>query len=175
MTKAAEQQARQPARRCVRVIGIGNRDRGDDGIGWVVAHRLAGRLPADVSLLTRGADMMDIGDDMAGIDALICIDAAAPAGSPGRVRRVDLATGQLGRNGSPASSHAFGLGEVIALAEALGTAPRDIVVYAIEGALFDAGAPVTREVMAVADEVADQVLAEVNRLRGNTREETDDA
>lgn len=119
--------------------------------------------------------MMDLGDDMAGIDALICIDAAAPAGSPGRVRRVDLATGQLERNAAPTSSHAFGLGEVIALAEALGTAPRDIVVYAIEGASFDAGAPITHEVMAVADEVADQVLTEVNRLRGNTREETGDA
>lgn len=175
MTKTTEQQALRPEKRCVRVIGIGNRDRGDDGIGWVVAQRLAGRLPADVSLLTRGADMMDIGDDMAGIDALICIDATAPAGSPGRIQRVDLATGELERNRAPASSHALGLAEVIALAEALGTAPRDIVVYGIEGASFDAGAPITREVMAVVDEVADQVVAEVYRLRRGTREETGDA
>ncbi|MFX1670745.1 hydrogenase maturation protease [Paraburkholderia sp. A2WS-5] len=175
MTKATGEQAFQPGARCVRVIGIGNPDRGDDGIGCLVAHRLASRLPADVSVLTRSGDMMDLGDDMEAVDALICIDAAVPAGSPGRVRRVDLATGQLDRTMSFASSHALGLAEVIALAEALGTAPRDIVVYAIEGASFDAGAPMTPEVMAAADEVVGQVVAEANRLRRNVREGTDNA
>ncbi|MBS2132198.1 hydrogenase maturation protease (plasmid) [Burkholderia thailandensis] len=177
MTKASEPQSLQPATRTVRVIGIGNPDRCDDGIGWLVAQRLAGRLPPDVSVLTRGGDVMDLGDDMLGIDALICIDASAPMGSPGRIRRIDPATGQLDRNTSFTSSHALGLGEVIALAEALGTASRDIVVYAVEGASFDAGAPITPEVMAVADEVARQVSLEVNRLRRkvNVQEGTSDA
>ncbi|WP_042300826.1 hydrogenase maturation protease [Paraburkholderia kururiensis] len=166
MTNAAEIHA--PAR-TVRVIGIGNADRGDDGVGALVAAALAGRLPADVSLLTRGGDMMNLGDDMGGIDALICIDAAAPMGEPGRIRRLDLAAQALPREMPFASSHAFGLADAIALAEALGVAPKDIVVFAIEGACFDVGSPVTPAVAAAVPEATSQVIAEVERLRGANR------
>ncbi|KVQ42530.1 hydrogenase maturation protease [Burkholderia cepacia] len=175
MTDTIEPQARRPAFRSVRVIGVGNPDRGDDGIGCLVAKRLAGRLPADVSLLTRGGDVMDIGDDMADIDALVCIDAAAPTGSPGQISRIDLAGQTLGQGTSFASSHGLGLADAIALAEALGTAPRDIVIYAIEGASFGPGAAITPGVAAAADVVADRVVAEVGRLRRRMKEGSSDA
>jgi hydrogenase maturation protease len=166
MTSAAEPMA--PSR-SVRVIGIGNPDRGDDGVGALVVGELAGHLPADVSLLVRSGDMMNLGDDMAGIDALVCIDASAPMGEPGRIRRVDLATGALERDMSFASSHAFGLADAIALAQALGVASKDIVVYAIEGACFDTGAPITPAVTTAAQTVAGQVVTEVHRLRRGSR------
>ncbi|KVD88275.1 hydrogenase maturation protease [Burkholderia ubonensis] len=175
MTDTIERQVGRPAIRSVRVIGVGNPDRGDDGIGCLVAKRLAGRLPADVSLLTRGGDVMDIGDDMADIDALVCIDAAAPTGSPGRVSRIDLAGQTIGQGTSFSSSHGLGLAEAIALAEALGTASRDIVIYAIEGSSFEHGAAMTPEVAAAADEVAVRVVAEVDRLRRRMKEGSSDA
>jgi len=161
--------------RSVRVIGIGNPDRADDGIGCLVAQRLAGRLPGDVAVLTRSGDMMDIGDDMAGIDALVCIDAARPAGSPGSVTRIDLGSQLLPGGGTFASSHGFGLAQAIELALALGTASQDIVIYAIEGVSFEPGAPMTPEVAAAAQEVVARVVAEVKRLRSGTREEPGDA
>jgi hydrogenase maturation protease len=175
MTDTNGRRAPQQGIRSVRVIGIGNPDRADDGIGCLVARRLAGRLPADVAVLTRGGDVMDIGDDMAGIDALVCIDAAMPAGSPGRVSRIDLGTQALAASRSFTSSHGLGLAQAIALAQALGTASRDIVIYAIEGASFAPGATMTPGVAAVVEDVAARVIAEVGRLRRTLTTEAGDA
>ena len=58
------------------------------------------------------------------------------------------------------SSHAFGLGEAIALGRALGNAPRRIVVYAIEGENFETGAPMSERVAAAVGPVAELVAAE---------------
>ncbi|NLP64725.1 hydrogenase maturation protease [Paraburkholderia sacchari] len=175
MTEPIARQAPLQTTRSVRVIGIGNPDRADDGVGCLVAQRLAGRLPADVAVLTRGGDMMDIGDDMVGIDALVCIDAARPAGSPGSITRIDLEKQLLPGGGTFASSHGFGLAQTIALALALGTASQDIVIYAIEGASFEPGAAMTPEVAAVVQDVAARVVAEVDRLRSGTSKEASDA
>lgn len=158
------------APRRVLVVGMGNPDRGDDGVGARVVRSIAGQLPADVSLVVRTGDVLSLIEDWAGFDALVCVDAAAPATLPGRVHRINLASEQLVREMSFTSSHAFGVAEAIELARALGLAPREMVVYAIEGACFDRGAPITPEVAAAADEVAGRVVAEVERLRRTVTE-----
>lgn len=162
----------------VCVIGVGNPDRGDDGAGPEVARRLAGRLPDDVRVLVRGGDMTQLSDDVAGVDALVCVDAAAPRGVPGRVSRIDSTeTGleALALQASPASSHAFGLAESLALADALGLAPRVTIVYALEGACFDPGAPLTPAVAAAVETVVERVIEEVERLRRAPSTEVPDA
>lgn len=157
------------ADRKVLVLALGNADRGDDGIGALVAAKLAGRLPPHVRLATHAGDMLALLDDWAGFNAVVCVDAAAPQNAAGRICRIDLASDELPRGLSAASSHAFGIAEAIALARALDRAPRDIVVYAIEGRCFEAGAPLTAEVAAAADDAADQVIAEAERLGAPAR------
>ena len=147
------------------VIGLGNPDRGDDGIGAAVVQRLAGRLPQDVASVVAAGDVLSLVGDWEGRDALICVDAAAPLGAPGRVHRIDLGAEDLPRDAARASSHDFGLAEAIALARALGLAPPRIVVFAVEGACFGAGSALTPEVAACCDRVAADVLAEIARLR----------
>jgi hydrogenase maturation protease len=149
----------------VLVVGIGNPDRADDGAGALVATRLAGRLPSDVTLMTRRGDILSLMQDWAGFDAVVCIDAAAPMGVPGRIDRIDAGAGELPHELSFASSHAFGLGETIALSRTLGSLPGRVIVYAVEGAAFEGGAAMTPEVRTAAAEVADQVVAEVGWLR----------
>jgi hydrogenase maturation protease len=149
----------------VLVIGLGNPDRGDDGVGPLVANQLTGLLPADVEVISAHGDALSLISRSVGCDAVIYIDAAAPLTAPGRIHRVDLATSELPKDLAPASSHAFGLTEAIDLARALQQAPRDIIVYAIEGASFAGGAPMTAEVVAAAAEVAGRVAEEVERLR----------
>lgn len=149
----------------ILVIGIGNPDRGDDGVGAAVAGMLADRLPDGVGLAARSGDMLSMIDQWAGFDALVCIDAAAQMGTPGRIHRLDLANEELPRDLAFASSHALGLADAVALARALGCAPARIVVYAVEGCAFDSGVPMTAEVAAAASEVTDRVVAEVGRLR----------
>lgn len=148
----------------VLVVAIGNPDRADDGVGALVATRLAGRLPSDVALAGLTGDILSVIEDWACVDAVICIDAAAPMGVPGRIHRIDGGTGELPHGVSFASSHAFGLAEAIALAAELRLLPGTVIVYAIEGCSFENGAAMTPEVTAAAAEAADRVVAEVGRL-----------
>jgi hydrogenase maturation protease len=149
----------------VLVAAIGNPDRADDGAGVVVARLIAGRLPSDAALVSRSGDMLALIEDWAGFDAVVCIDAAEPTGVPGRIDRIDAGAVGLPCGVSFASSHAFGLAEAIALAGTLMLVPATLIVYAIEGASFTHGAAMTPAVTAAAAEVADRVLAEVDRLR----------
>jgi hydrogenase maturation protease len=149
----------------VLVIGLGNPDRGDDGIGPLVAGILAGEDLQGVSVIVRSGDALSLIEDWAGADAVVMIDAAAAVRRPGCIQRIDLAAESLPRNLRPPSTHAFGMAEAIALARTLNRLPPQLVVYAIEGACFDPGAEMTAEVAAAAGEVAARVTGELLRLR----------
>lgn len=151
--------------RKVLVLGLGNPDRGDDGVGALVARELGSRLPSDVVVKIRSGDLLSLIEDWDRFDAVVCIDAAEPSGVDGRICRLDLNSTELPMNLRPGSSHAWGLPEAIALGRALQMAPRQIVIYAIEGNSFDGGAALTPAVAAAAHAVADRVVEEVDRLR----------
>ena len=58
------------------------------------------------------------------------------------------------------STHAFGVADAVELARALDRLPERLDVYAIEGASFAAGAPLSPAVAAAIDELADLLAAE---------------
>lgn len=151
--------------RQVLVLCIGNSDRGDDGIGPAVAAKLDGHLPEGVVLSLRSGDMLALIEEWEGFDALVCVDAAAPMEGPGTIHRMDLGEQDLPRDMAFVSSHAFGLPDAVALARTLGLAPPEIVVYAVEGAGFDAGAPMTPQAMQAIGPVSERVAAEAARLQ----------
>ena len=145
------------------VLGIGNADRGDDGIGLRVADELSGRLPPGTLLIKRSGDLLGLVDEWSGIAALVCVDAAAADGQPGRLHRLDLDRDDL-PPGPATSSHALGLAEVIALSQTLGTAPSRVIVFAIEGENFETGAPIGEAVAAAGQIAGRAIVAEVASL-----------
>jgi hydrogenase maturation protease len=147
--------------RHVLVIGLGNPDRGDDGVGVRVAETLEGTLPNGVTLKSRRGDMLALLEDWRGYDEVICVDAAAPMGNPGHIHRIEPHADALPITLGLASSHGIGLAEALALSRALGTAPERLIVFAIEGVLFETGAPLSPEVAAAVAGVAALVHAEV--------------
>ncbi len=149
-----------PAAR-VLVVGIGNPDRGDDGIGPLVVRRLAGQVSNDVAIVERSGDALALIDDWAGRDTVVLVDAAAPASTPGRIHRIDLLEEELPSNMSLSSTHAFGVADAVALARALGLLPRRLIVYAIEGARFDHGAPISRAVAQALNQAAASIAREL--------------
>lgn len=153
------------APRKILIAAIGNPDRGDDGIGHLVAASLAERLPPDVTLTVRRGDLLSLIEDWAGFDAVICVDAAAAIGAPGRIHRIDMEADELPAGLSFPSSHAFGLAEAIALGRALKSAPDILIIYAIEGICFSAGAPMTLAVEQAAGAAGEAIIAEAIRLR----------
>ena len=58
------------------ILGIGNPDRGDDGIGPLVARRLIGRVPAGIAVMERTGDALALIEDWAGRDMVVLVDAA---------------------------------------------------------------------------------------------------
>ncbi len=152
------------ALREVLVACIGNPDCGDDGIGSLVAQELERQLPSHAPLIVRRGDMLALAEDFAGFNAVVCVDAAAPMDTPGRIHRIDLTSEELPRELSATSTHGFGLAEAIELVRALNRAPRTIVIYAVEGACFDVGAVMTQAVAASAEETARLVAGEAERL-----------
>jgi hydrogenase maturation protease len=146
--------------RDVVVIGLGNPDCGDDGVGPLVAGALLYRVPG-IRVLERRGDALALMEDWEGADTVVLIDAAAGVSGPGRIHRFDLAEQELPRDLSLASTHAFGMADAIGLARTLDRLPRHVVVYAIEGDKFALGDAMSGAVAAAAEEVAARILREL--------------
>ena len=144
------------------VIGIGNELRGDDAAGLeaarLVRERTAGQ---DVTVRLQQADPSALLDQWEGARAVVLVDAMRSGAPPGTIRRFDASEGPLpaGLRRST-STHAIGLADAIELARALGRLPGRIVVFAIEGAAFEAGAGLSDAVLRKLDPLAGAVLAE---------------
>ena len=145
----------------VLVIGIGNSDRGDDGVGPAAARRLREQLPLGASILERGGDFVALLEDWEGSLSVILIDAVAPMTQPGRVHRFDLTENPLAVVFAAPSTHSFGLAETVELARTLGRLPRSIVAFLVEGEEFVAGAPLSPPVAKAVEPVVEQILAEI--------------
>jgi len=125
----------------VRIIGIGNADRGDDGLGPAVIAALQAAPPPGVELQTARADMLALLDGWVAADRVHLVDAVAAGGAPGRLVRIDACAAPVtDALGAFASTHAFNLAETIELARALGRLPRQLIVHGIEGECFEPGA-----------------------------------
>jgi hydrogenase maturation protease len=146
------------------VAAIGNPDRGDDGVGPAVARVLQRQMPAGVRVIECGGDVLELVDEWARSAAVILVDASEPAGEPGRIRRLDLATSSLPADFAQNSTHAFGLAETVELSRALGRLPSHLVVYLVEGERFDIGAPLSPRVAEAIEKVAKAVLAELSQI-----------
>lgn len=147
----------------LRVIGVGNPFRGDDGAGLAVARSLRGAL-AGVEVLEREGEPVGLIEILDGADAVWLVDAVSSGAPSGTVHRLEAAAGKLPRELFRASTHALGLAEAVELARALGRLPETLVVFGIEGARFEAGEGLSREVERAAGQVAAAVREEVERF-----------
>jgi hydrogenase maturation protease len=151
----------------MRIIGCGNRERGDDAAGVLVAERLRelGVESADVEAKTCRGEATEVMDAWGAEDHVIVVDAVVTGASAGTVHRWD---GEVprGNGGTSASTHGLGVGEAIQLAKALGRSPKSLRVYGIEGKQFDRGCEISFEVKRAVESVAQQISAEIRALHG---------
>lgn len=143
------------------IIGVGNPDRGDDAVGRAVAQQLKGRVPEGVEVLEEEGEMTALLEHLEEADEAYLIDASASGEAPGTVRRFDAAAAPLPNAVMAVSTHGFGLAEAIEMARAMGTLPATCLVYAVEGAGFEAGEPLSEPVAAAVAQVAEKIVADV--------------
>ncbi len=141
------------------VIGVGNRDRGDDGIGPLVADAVRARCDGRVIIHVAEGDLSDLPMRWEPDQDVIVIDATVSGRSPGEVTAVNALVDGLDVESGLLSSHGIGLAEAVELGRLLGRLPRSLVIFGIEARRFE-------HFEAVADEVAGAVSDLVERIIG---------
>lgn len=159
--------------RPVRLLVLGERHRGDDGVTFAAARRALATLDASGRALvelreTGQLDPADLVEIPAG-GAAVVVDAVVGV-PPGSVivvpleRLGDLAAGRAPRDclsAVPRSTHVLPVEQLVALAAALrGGAPPGVLV-GIGGGSFDLGAAPSAEVDASLDELVERIGAEL--------------
>lgn len=145
----------------IRIVGLGQRAAGDDGVGLLVADALAADPPGGctVAALSDPSELVELCD---GRGPVVLIDAVVGGGAVGAVRTVGPEA--LAHGPRALSSHGMGVPQALGLAEALhGPTPVRVVAVCIEGppAVGDTMSPEVRRAVPEAVATARRVVAEL--------------
>ncbi|MBC8449055.1 MAG: hydrogenase maturation protease [Chloroflexi bacterium] len=148
----------------VLVLGLGNPLRGDDGVGCRLVEELAHRkLPTGVQVLDGGTAGLGLLDLMEGWERVTIVDAAEMGRRAGEFLRFTPADVRLASTPDHFSPHHIGLEEVLALADALGRALPEIVIFGVQPAEIGWREGLSPAVEAALPALADAVLEEINK------------
>ncbi len=151
----------------LRVIGVGQRYRGDDAIGLVVADRVRALAPPGVEVTSESADALSLLSALDGPDACVAIDAAQHGGAPGTILRLDADQVAATRGGAT-SSHGNALAEAIALGRALDSLPPRFRIVAVVGSNFHVGDPMSVDVQSAIPDAVTAMFEEIAALNPAT-------
>ncbi|RLC87110.1 MAG: Ni,Fe-hydrogenase maturation factor [Chloroflexi bacterium] len=119
----------------ILVLGLGNPLRGDDGVGPRVVEELTRRgLPEGVTALDGGTGGLDLLQVLEGWERVVVVDAADVGREPGQFVRFTPDQARLVAAGDRFSLHHAGLSEVLTLADALGRALPEMVIFGVQPA-----------------------------------------
>lgn len=146
----------------VLVVGVGSADRGDDSVGLLVARRVAAENLPQAAVLMETGDISALIAAWQPYDRVILVDAVMSGAEPGTIHRV-VVSDSLPTDELVTSTHGFGVAQAVELARALGLLPRHLVLYTVEGRQFTIGAPLSPEVEAAVERVAQLISQEVGK------------
>lgn len=146
----------------VLILGLGNPLLGDEGIGLRVVEELKGlELPDGVTVAEGGTSGLGLVGLMEGYQRVIIVDAADMGHPPGHVVRFTPSEAQLKTAEALLSLHQVGLGEVLALAEALEVAPVEPVIIGVQPSQVEVGAEMSPEVEGAIPQIIKIILDEL--------------
>lgn len=133
----------------VLFIGVGNLHRADDGVGPSLAEKLScdpefkkqGVVAQPHS--GEGASLIHLWQD---VERVVIVDAMKSGLRCGTVRRFDVAKEKLNHGIFRYSSHLFSLAEAVEMSRQLGSLPKHMIIYGIEGKEFTFGAKMSPSV-----------------------------
>lgn len=133
----------------VVVVGCGNLLRGDDAVGpTLVRHLWEAGVPDDVTLVDGGTAGMDVAFKMRGAERVVIVDASLTGAEPGTIYRVPGAELEDLPPLDGLHTHQFRWDHALSFGRWLlgDEYPDDIVVFLIEAASTEPGAPLTEPV-----------------------------
>ena len=131
------------------IIGCGNLLRGDDAVGpTLVRHLWDEGVPEHVTLVDGGTAGMDVAFKMRGAAHVVIVDASATGAPPGTIYRVPGEELENLPELDGIHTHQFRWDHALSFGRWLlaDEYPADIVVYLIEVASIEPGAPLTAPV-----------------------------
>ncbi len=148
------------------VIGVGNRDRGDDAVGPIVCDRLRARYPADAPLrvIVCEGSILDLALHWQSDDHVVIVDAMQPGTAPGRVVTFDATAEPLPTPGA-VSTHEIDVSVAIELARAIGRMPAQLLLIGVEAAQTEWGTPPSPPVDAAIEAVVDEFVRDHLAMR----------
>ena len=135
------------------IVGIGNRYRGDDAFGCIVASELAERVAGDITCIEHDGEPAGLIECWRGYDNVILIDAVSSGAAVGEIFQFDLAQQALPEAFNLYSTHAFGVPQAVELARALGKLPKKIRFVGVEAQCFNAGEALSSKISEVKESV----------------------
>lgn len=121
----------------IKIIGVGNSFAGDDAVGNMVARQLLPYQSSSVSIVEDCCTGLNLLYEMPETESLIIIDAIHSQLEAGTIVRFTVPQDldeieKLTWNSSTPSTHAFGLGEALILAQTLDLLPQHVTLFGIE-------------------------------------------
>lgn len=142
----------------IAIVGIGNPFRGDDGAGWAVIDALEKRVDAKIKLSKTKGDMGDLLDYFANFRAVFLVDACKSDASPGTWQRLDALSDTLPNERAQTSTHGFSINEAISLGKALDQLPSKLIIYAVNGDLYNIGGKLSLAVAQSIGPIVESIL-----------------
>jgi hydrogenase maturation protease len=145
------------------ILCLGNPLLGDEGIGVRAAEELKRlELPDGVSVVEGGTAGLRLISLMEGYQRVIIVDAADMGHSPGRVVRFTPSEVHFKTVEAPLSLHQIGLGEALALADALEVTPDELVIIGVQPSRIEMGVELSPEVEGAIPQIVRMVLDELD-------------
>jgi hydrogenase maturation protease len=148
------------------ILGIGNPQFGDDGVGIFIAEMLAKReLPRGVRVEEAGLPGWGLPNWLEGKSNVILVDAIEMGQAPGSWRRFFPNNLDILLETDTLSLHQSDLACGLALSQALDLMPEQLLIYGIQPADTSPGASLSMEVRASLPEVVKNIIDDIKRIR----------
>jgi hydrogenase maturation protease len=159
------------------VLGFGNPLWGDDGAGIEAVNMLAeNEIPDGVRVEPAGLPGFGLAAwlgeaSLSSLQRLVLVDAAHMGQAPGVWRRFTPEEVHLIARGGIVSLHEADLSSGLALSQALGLLPEDVLFYAVEPGSLEDGLGLSPEVQDALPEMVAEILLELLNGRGKHDEQ----
>ena len=151
----------------IRLVGVGNEFRADDGLGICVARELRRRGLPGVDVREHGGEAAGLIELLRGASAAFLIDAISSGKPPGTIHRIDVARGRISTALFKFSTHGYGVAEGIETARVLGILPPLTLIFGIEGEAFGQGIGLSDPVVRNVPSLLYLIESEIDQLRAS--------